>query len=268
MKISCSNIMAPGKSLTEQAETIRDWGFDGIAVFMDAANWSDQTEAELFDLPTRTGLTVCEFVLSGVDYGHLMAQSPVLRSRTELLYSQAAEICAKLGAVTELEYTYGPVDPLPLFSPYQKMSDLEQAQFLQSYRRIADRTLGTNAFVLLENINRYESPYLNAISDCVEIVKKMDHPNTGILADLFHMSIEERSLPDTIRRYGHWFRHVHLGDNNRLLPGMGSTDWPACFRALKEVGYHGFVNLECGYRGDLSHLPETAAFLRELIQNA
>lgn len=268
IRISCTNAMVPGKSLTEQAQTLRRWGFDAIAVFADYATWTDEAEEELLSLEERTGITPCEFVFSGPEYGHLMANDPELREQTRQMYRRAAEVCAKCGAVTELEYTYGPVDPLPLFTPYQKMSEADERVFLKSYGALADTVLGTEAYVLLENINRYESPYLNSVEHCAQIVEKLGHPNAGILADLFHMSIEERSIPETIRRYGHLFRHVHLGDNNRLLPGYGSTDWKACFRALKEVGYDRFVNLECGYGSRIENIQEAASFLRELIANA
>lgn len=265
IRISCTSTMVPGKNLTEQAETLRLWGFDGITVFADYETWTEEAEAELLSLEERTGVRPCEFVFSGPEYGHLMEKDTKLQEETNRMYCRAAEICAKIGAITELEYTYGPVDPLPLFEPYQKMNETEERLFLHRYRELADVVRGSEGFVLLENINRYESPYLNSVEHCAEIVEKLQHPNAGILGDLFHMSIEERSIPETIRQYGHLFRHVHLGDNNRLLPGSGSIDWNACFCALKEVGYDRFVNLECGFGGRIENIAEAASFLRELI---
>ena len=59
---------------------------------------------------------------------------------------------------------------------------------------------------------------------------------------------------------------MHLGDNNRLLPGHGRLDWPSIFGALTEIGYAGYVNLECSTEGDpATTLPATATYLRELI---
>jgi sugar phosphate isomerase/epimerase len=81
------------------------------------------------------------------------------------------------------------------------------------------------------------------------------------------MSIEEANLVESIKYTGAFVKHVHLGDSNRLLPGYGMTDWRACFNALKEIEYRGFVNLECSTCGDPSKtLPETAMFLKQLIK--
>ena len=50
---------------------------------------------------------------------------------------------------------------------------------------------------------------------------------------------------------GDMIKYVHLGDNNRLAPGFGSTNWKAAIAALKKIGYDGYMNLECGLSGDL-----------------
>ncbi len=50
MKISCTNLMIPGKTLTEQAELLKKCGFDAISVFEDIDCWSPDKEAELFQL--------------------------------------------------------------------------------------------------------------------------------------------------------------------------------------------------------------------------
>jgi sugar phosphate isomerase/epimerase len=59
---------------------------------------------------------------------------------------------------------------------------------------------------------------------------------------------------------------VHLGDTNRLLPGRGHLDWDGVFAALRDLGYDGYVNLECSTSGDPAEtLPAAGAFLRSLI---
>jgi sugar phosphate isomerase/epimerase len=64
----------------------------------------------------------------------------------------------------------------------------------------------------------------------------------------------------------HRIAHVHLGDSNRLLPGHGHLAWRDIFGAFHEVGYGGYVNLECSTEGDPAQsLPVTADFLRSVI---
>lgn len=266
MKISCSNVMLPGASLTEKAHLLRQWGYDGIALFINYNEWSDDLHQEVLTLKEKTGITPCEFAFADKIYGHLMSNDPALRKQSREMYKLAASVAGELGAVTELEFAYGAQDPLPLFYPYREMTPQEEQGFIEMYEEVTAPLSGTSGLMLLEGINRYESPYLNSIKQCKDLVSKLSFSNAGVLADFFHMAIEEADIADSLRYVGSAVRHVHLGDNNRLLPGRGSIDWQAGFGALKEIGFDGYVNLECSTCGDPSvTLPQTAAFLKMLI---
>lgn len=266
MKIAAANLMVPGKSITEKAQNLEKWGFDGIALFIKYSEWTDEIYQEVLDLEKNTGIKPCEFAFGDELYGHLMSTDLVLREKSRAMYKLAAKIAGELGAVTELEFAYGAQDPLPLFNPYQAMNAQQHAGFLDMYRELTAPLAGTQGYMLLEGINRYESPFLNSIKQCKDIIDELALANTGVLADFFHMSIEESNIADSIRYAGKDIQHVHLGDNNRLLPGYGSIDWLKGFNALKEVGFDGFVCLECSTCGTPAEtLPETAKLLKKLI---
>lgn len=266
MRLSCTSTMVPGKSLTEKARNLSRWGYEGIAVFVDYVDWNQELYQELLSLEECTGVVPCEFAFGDGIYGHLMDRDPDIRKKSRDMYKLAARISGEIGAVTELEFEYGPQSPLPLFHPYAKMGKEEEQEFCEMYRELAEPLKGTKGKMLLEGINRYESPYLNSIRDCRDIVGSLGLKEAGVLADFFHMSIEESDYRESILYAGEYIKHVHLGDSNRLLPGHGMTDWKACFDALKEIGYKGFVNLECSTCGDPAvTLPETADYLRKLI---
>lgn len=266
MKLACSSLVVPENTLTRKAEFLKKCGYDGMSVFVDYALWSEEMHQEVLSLYDRTGIVPCEFVFSDPAYGNLMSDDPKLRNRCRRMYKEAALICAELGAVTELEYSYGPQNPMPLYEPYQKLSDQQQEEFVLLYREIASIAEGSSALILLEPINRYESPYLNNVQDCIRILEAVDHPSAGLLLDYFHMSIEEQDLPKSTLLAEKWVRHVHLGDSNRLLPGYGHTDFGVCFSALKEIHYHGFLSLECAVLGDpYTELSKTSSLLSELI---
>ncbi|KRB35167.1 sugar phosphate isomerase/epimerase family protein [Microbacterium sp. Root180] len=265
MILCCSSPMVPGATLTSKAELLRGWGYDAIAVFQPLASWNDSVRRELTELESRTGIRPVEFVLTDDIYGKAMSTDSALRAACRDMYRQAADVCAELGLVTEIEYEYGPQDPMPLFDPYQQLSPQQESDFLEFYLELLDRVAGSNASILLEPLNRYESRYLNSVSDNLRLLAKVAHPNAGLLPDTFHMSIEEASIPDALRAAEAEVRHVHLGDNNRLLPGNGSLDWEAIFEALRDIGYDGAVNLECSTNGDPHRtLPANAGLLRRL----
>ncbi len=266
MKIACSNVMLPGSDLTEKSHRLSEWGFDGIALFMNYADWSDDLHQQVLSLKENTGLTVCEFAFGDARYGHLMSHDSVLRAESRQMYKLAARVAGELGAVTELEFAYGPQNPLPLFHPYREMTVAQEREFIEMYQELTEPLAGTTGFMLLEGINRYESPYLNSLVQCKDLINKLSFQHTGVLADFFHMSIEEKNIGDSLRYAGDSVKHVHLGDNNRLLPGYGTIDWSAGFRALNDIGFKGYLNLECSTCGDPAlTLPETVRFLRKMI---
>ena len=266
MKISCTSTMIPGNNLTKKAEKLKKWGFDGIGVFVDYESWNEDLHQELLKLEERTGIVPCEFAFGDSLYGHLMDADPDIRRRAREMYKLAASICGELGAVTELEYEYGPQSPLPLFHPYARMSEEQEEAFLEMYRELSEPLKGTAGRMLLEGINRYESPYLNSLKDCKDIVERLGEEHAGLLADFFHMSIEEADISESLRYAGDAICHVHLGDNNRLLPGWGSTNWRQNLSTLQEIGYDGFLSLECSTCGDPEKtLPETVKYLRSMV---
>ncbi len=265
MKISCTNIMVPGENLTEKANNLINCGFDGISVFEALEDWTDEKEQELLHLEANTGIHVCEFCFYGQDYGKLMHSDLEIAARSKQIYERAIAIGNQLGSVSEMEYQYAAQQPVPLFEPYLKMDAVQRARFCELYLSLSQQATG-DSWLLLEPINRYESPYLNNIGDNAEIVEQLNVPHTGVLFDTFHVSIEEVDLCATFRKYAHLIRHVHLGDNNRLLPGKGNLPWPQFIATLTEMEYTGYVNLECAVIGDnvLTQLEKTAQFLRSL----
>ena len=57
-----------------------------------------------------------------------------------------------------------------------------------------------------------------------------------------------------------------LSCQEQLLPGTGHIDFAAVFGALREIGYDGWLTLECRLRGaPETALPETTRFLRRFL---
>jgi sugar phosphate isomerase/epimerase len=69
------------------------------------------------------------------------------------------------------------------------------------------------------------------------------------MADFFHMGIEEADIAASIRAAGNHIRYVHVADSNRLQPGRGHLDFKPGFRALKDIGYDGYLAIECRVDG-------------------
>ncbi|MGC4006709.1 MAG: TIM barrel protein [Pirellulales bacterium] len=111
------------------------------------------------------------------------------------------------------------------------------------------KTLGEHASqyglpLLYEPINRYESNLCNRLDEATDLLAGLDRPNVRVLADLFHMSIEEADPAAAIRAAGSWIGHVHLADSNRRAAGMGHMSYPPLIAALNAIGFDGYVAAE------------------------
>jgi sugar phosphate isomerase/epimerase len=98
--------------------------------------------------------------------------------------------------------------------------------------------------LIYEPLNRYETNIFNRLEDAVTFLKKHQIENVALLADLFHMNIEEQSIPDTIRTTKDYVGYVHFADSNRRPIGLGHTNMVEIAKALIDVGYDGFVSAE------------------------
>ncbi len=98
--------------------------------------------------------------------------------------------------------------------------------------------------LLYEPLNRYETNLINTLADGVQFLSGSAMRNVKLLADLFHMNIEEASLPDALRKAGPHVGHVHFADSNRQAAGLGHTDFAAVVQALREIGYEGYLSAE------------------------
>jgi sugar phosphate isomerase/epimerase len=104
--------------------------------------------------------------------------------------------------------------------------------------------LGTH--FLYEPLNRYETNLFNRQTDAASFIQAHKIRGVKILADLFHMNIEEGDLCDALRSLASQqiLGHIHFADSNRRAIGMGHTLIGPIAELLKEVGYDGYVSAE------------------------
>src|SRR5581483_648370 len=114
--------------------------------------------------------------------------------------------------------------------------------------------------VLYEPINRYETNLVNTLADGVQLLTGIAARHIKLLADLFHMNMEEANLPEAIRAAGRHIGHVHFADSNRRAAGMGHTDFAAVVAALRDVGFDGYLSAE------VFPLPDPTAAAKQTIE--
>ena len=124
-----------------------------------------------------------------------------------------------------------------------------------------------------EPLNRYETNVCKTIEEAVALCNSLTTDNVKILADVFHLNIEEedpvasiafalknRSAEVGVKKSKEekpedaveqededkgWIGHVHFADSNRRAPGMGHLKLETIAKVLKDSAYDGFVSAEC-----------------------
>lgn len=114
--------------------------------------------------------------------------------------------------------------------------------------------------LLYEPLNRYETNLFNRLGDTAGWLKTLRAPNVKILADLFHMNIDEANSAAALREAGAFVGHVHFADSNRRAIGFGQTNMAPIATALREIGYTGYLSAE------IFPLPDPIAAARQTIE--
>ena len=75
--------------------------------------------------------------------------------------------------------------------------------------------------LLLEPLNRYEDHMVNTVAQAAELIAEAGSAGVRILADTYHMNIEEDDPCAALRSVAGVLGAVHLSDSNRHQPGTG-----------------------------------------------
>lgn len=273
LKLGVQTVLLPGRDLVEQFENARRYGFDAVEVNVGPA----------FDLAEEVALV-----------RHASAQSglPVAAICTAPMHdplqpdpSERAARFDRLTTLLESATTVGArgVVSVPIRPARNFRSVEEQRQTIDAFTQEAIAALGewsaqlpaTGAALFLEPLIRFETWFLNRVGQAADIARNINHPRIQALGDFFHMNVEESDLPGAFRAAGSLLGHVHIADNNRLQPGRGALVFGPSFAALQEIGYDGYVTIECWLPAG-AHIdgdPETAfpasiRYLREAWDHA
>jgi sugar phosphate isomerase/epimerase len=133
--------------------------------------------------------------------------------------------------------------------------------FLQRVGREAARV---GIAVCIEPLNRAESNVINSVAEGTELAREVDHPRVRVLADLYHMVVEEEPIAEHLAQAGDWIRHVHVADTGRRPPGTGDYPYPAFFRALWQTGYDERCSVECRWTDLATECGPALEFLRQV----
>lgn len=252
LKFSIREGMVPGRNIMERFELLARVGIAGCEV-TNTTSW--ETIEEVRAAAAATG--VQPNIWSATNLAVLQADAGARRAAIDTCV-EALKMAGQVGAIgfilpPLIMCKIQNLPRIPDLSPLMSTAELERklnAEIIRQYLTPVALESGTQ--VVIEPLNRYEQWWPCTLQHGLDIVNDCGGPGNGvcIMADFFHMNIEDASYYDSIKLGGGLIRNVHLADSQRLQPGMGHTDFRPGFRALKEIGYNDFLGFECGVSGD------------------
>lgn len=266
LKLSGREYLSRGDSYEEKMQYMKDAGYDAIELTgrQDILVVVD----EIAEAIRNTGCAVSTICSGG--RGALMAAE---RDQREVAMEDMRNFLTAAGMLGAVGVIYAPLiavkmNPdkytrLPDLSPWKGQQELEMELLAELATELAEHAQSKGVCVLWEPLNRYEQWWFNRLENGTQLCERVGREGCRVMADFFHMSIEEDSIPQALRDNARYVRHIHLADSNRATPGHGSTDFAAAFATLEEIGWDGYMALECSTRGDATEdIKRAAEFLR------
>ena len=262
VKLAIQENLLPGETFSEKLRNAEKFGFEGVEV------WGRELSGRLQEI--KQSLETSKIGISTICAGYpgdlLGADSQARKAAIEGI-KNLLKICADLGGVGVITVPTFGGPKIPDLYPWRlDVKEIEKQILIEECKILGDYAEDVGSYVILEPINRYETHFMNTLKQAVEICRAVDRENVKIMADFFHMNIEEADIPASLEEASDYIVHIHLADSNRMTPGCGHTDFEKPFKVLRKNGYQNFMALECKVPGDpFETLPKSVKYLKRFM---
>lgn len=247
----------PGETLAEKLDYMEKLGIEGYepggkALLRDFAAIDAELRARNIKLSA---------ICAGFD-GFILAEDPAVKAEFDTSMREIVEAAGKLGSPG--------VIMVPAFNAQTpcKPHTLETRDYLcAELHELGEFALKCGTTVILEPLNRREAFYLRLVGDAAAIARDSESAGVKCMGDFWHMQEEVSDYGAFMSAGKEYLQHVHIASKgDRKMPGEHpeADDYTGGFRALKQMGYEGFVSFECGCGGEREILvPAAVELLRE-----
>jgi sugar phosphate isomerase/epimerase len=228
-----------GMTLRQRAQLVKHLGYDGIEL---GNEWSDKPVEFLQEQLAGVGVAVSAVVGSI----KLLDTDPRVRAQAVEVDRQRLELARTLGAPNVIEVpVFGP-NKFQDLSPIMTAREVEERLLVAELKQLAPDVQRTGTNLMLEPCNQKETHFMYLQSQAAGFIEAVGAPGFKLLSDFYHMQLEEKDIAATLRQYGKYTVYCHLADGKaRTEPGSLPFDYRPGFRALKNWGFSGWLNMEC-----------------------
>jgi sugar phosphate isomerase/epimerase len=155
---------------------------------------------------------------------------------------------------------------LPPFDEPPRTPEKDREVLVEGLADLGAHAAELGVALLLEPLNRYEDHMVNTVAQAAALIADAGSRGLAILADTYHMNIEEDDPCATLAAHAPLLGAVHLSDSNRAQPGAGHVPFDRVVATLREAGWDGVLSVECRVRGEPAEaVRECGAYLRTLV---
>jgi len=221
-------------------ETLRRLGFDGVELNIRDPETVDPSRLKAYLAEFELTLSMFASGLTAKTYQLSLATADEARRREAIRRTVGfLEFAHEFGA--------GMIAGLLKGAP-QEAGPAARERLAASVMELAAVAERLATPLLIEAVNRYESPVGHSLADTWDIARRARSAFVQILPDTFHMNIEETNMAEALRAHRDCFSSLHLSDNTRHFPGFGALDFAAVIAILDGLGYQGKLAIEGNVR--------------------
>jgi len=212
-------------------------GYDGVELFARNPRELDQPAIEA--IITKHSLAVPELSSgpASEDNLSLTDPNPAIRAAARERLRDYVDFATRWGAQIHLGRIRGSVPDGPAAAE-------AWTQMKTGFLDVAEYGQKKGVRILLEPQCRFQGYTLLSVLDGIAFVRELRHPNLGLVADTFHMNIEDVSLPASLVTAKPYLWHVHFADSNRRYPGAGHINFREVLEALRLIDYDRWITME------------------------
>jgi fructoselysine 3-epimerase len=273
MQFAQSSFVYFNYSLRDAIRRLHRFGYQGIEIWGGRPHmYRHDLDSELDDIKAlldECEMAVPNFIPAQFRYPTILCSSNEAVRRDSVRYIEdAIDNALKVGAPS--------VSLCAGMTLYGESIDQSWTNLRQSIVELLDYTARTNLRLLIEPAHRAESTLILTVAAGLRMIREIKSERLGICLDTGHANVNGEDLAQVVRDLEGVPLHIHIDDNHgdsdaHLVPGEGSIDYKPFVRALREIGYSGFVSAELGFQYTLepdAAVSQTHNSLQQMFENS
>lgn len=246
MRFSICNEAFENWTWSDTVRAIAEAGYDGVEIapftLTDSVTDLSPTERETIRKQAQdVGLEIVglHWLFVSPKGLHTTTDDEAIRQRTTAYLQELIRFCGDLGGKA-----------MVVGSPKQR--DVEEGvayevawqRFVDMIAACCDLAAERDVILCMEALPSDQSNFVTSLAEAVEMVQEVNHPNFQTMFDVHNARLETEPLPDLVRRYISYIKHVHVNEMDGGHPGSGDFDFGSILRVLGEENYQRYVSVE------------------------